>query len=240
MMRKLLYEASISSGYNLSSSYGLDDNCVLPNSCVRGDQLFLVFGHAIDVDKVVRSQSDILISTFREPLSWILSRWKHAYKFNNEKNSLLQAAKDYGSKYFNFADTETKNALTIIYKKLTSGHTLGDIMKGDIDSAIRRVRRLFQLKCIVLIYDFLGKSVEHVSLVVGNKILYGLFSGKYKHVYINKGPQDRYVSEAMRGISDDTTRRVRDMMSLHYMIYQEALSEFERQAFTPPLRLRSA
>lgn len=232
-MRKLLYELSLTSGYNLSSSYGKADNCEIPNSCVRGDKLFLTFGHAIDVDTVIRSQSDVLISMFREPMSWLHSRWKHAYKFNNQKNSLLQGAKEYGSKYFNFADTETRQALENIFKKLADGHTIQEIPGRDIYSAMQGVRRLFQENCVVLIYDQLLKSVEHMALVLENKKLHQLFTGKYRFMPINKGPNDRYIDKAVREISEETRNSVTEIMTLHFMIYREALTEFSRQLFTP-------
>ena len=88
MMRKLLVEVAKTSDYNISSSYGRVDNCAVPDSCSRGSAVFITYGHMIDVDLVLREDRAVMVSMFREPMSWLYSRWKHGYKFNNQKISL--------------------------------------------------------------------------------------------------------------------------------------------------------
>jgi hypothetical protein len=228
-MRKLLFEVAKSSDYNMSSSYGKSNNCDVPDSCTSGSKIFITYGHEIDVDAVTRDNSAVLVSMFREPMSWLFSRWKHAYKFADQKISLANAALNFGDKYFNFADTETKKLLTAIFEKSNKNNVPQIDLQNEIKDAMEKTRHLFREKCVVLLYDRFNTSVAHISKITGNEKIQKLFAEKYSHMSINSAPKDQYVDKMMNELSADTIKYVKNMLFLHLLVYEEAVLEFTRQ-----------
>lgn len=229
MLRKLMFEVAKANDFNFSSSYGLQDNCGIPNSCTRGSHTRITYGHEIDVDAVLSSTGGVLVSMFREPTSWLFSRWKHGYKFNKQIINIVQAAKNYGPKYFNFADTKTKMLLNSIFDQVNRDNKTTAELQNSIDTAIGMTRKLFQDKCVVLVFDQLNASVRHMAHMLDNNALNTLFLSKYCHVPINAGPQDKYIDNILTDQSPDAFKTVKAMLFLHSLIYNEAVDEFRRQ-----------
>lgn len=226
-MRKLLYSVARNCSYNMTSSYGKKDNCAVPDSCTTGTKLYITYGHMIDVDRVLASPSDMLVTMFREPMSWLYSRWKHAYKFNNQKIGLYEAAQEYGVKYFNFADSKTRSKLALMFEKKVSGSEF--TMEDDVISATEGARTLFKRKCLVLLYDRFNASVQLVSYVLSNEAFQNEFFYKFRYMTINKGPQDRRVDKMVADVSAEESDAVRKLLYLHFKLYEEAVTEFNWQ-----------
>lgn len=228
-MRKLLLEVAKSSDYNISSSYGKLNNCEVPDSCTTGSKLFITYGHFIDVDAATRNSANTLVSMFREPVSWLISRWKHAYKFSNQKMSLVDAAVTFGQKYFSFADSETRGLLSSVFEQTSRNGMAKSALQGEIQEAIERTARLFKNNCVVLLYEPYNRSVNHLSDISGNDLFLKLFSEKYSRMSINSAPKDQYVDKMMAEVSEKVLKDVNDIMFLHTMVYRAAVLEFSDQ-----------
>lgn len=226
LMRKLLFEVSKYNGFNLSSSYGIaaDRDCSIPDSCVKGNSLSITYGHAIDVSKV-QKQNGILISMFRDPMSWLISRWKHGQRFQKSNYTLTEAALAYGAKYFNFADPESVKELVDLFHRNAVGDSI-ESLKKPISVVFGRLSYFFQNRCVVLLYERYDDSVYHIGSLLGTENMKVLYNSKYKNMSVNSAPRE---GDPFASISSEEIERVKKLLRFHIKIYEAAVSEFNQQ-----------
>jgi hypothetical protein len=237
VMRKLLYDVAKISDYNLSSSYGLRNNCEIPNSCVEGERLFITYGHALDGEKL--NGRRIGVSMLREPMDWLISRYKFELKMNRNNlapASLVEAAIEFGPRYFAFFDAPTRVALNGAFSRLVRTQhgedaqlRLSPDVKRDIDDIVIKTKSLWESSVIILIYSEYDASIYLMAELLGNPVFKSIYDKKYKGIRINSAADTPVLRAIGLNQSSLDYLGAKSLLQLHYVLYQLAVSEFHRE-----------
>lgn len=248
-MRSLLYQFCQDNSYNLTTSYGLSDECnTLPFSCHIGNQLYFLYGHDrtpfIQPNPNVDSSSEssrtgigakttLKITMLRDPLSWLTSRIQHEMRknkqFTKQTMSFENAIIQFGPKYFNFLDDYTRQLCLKIFNRLiksfSSSNSISSLPIDNIYSILlHRLQIIFQQDIFVLQNSYYPESLELLSKLFNNT--FGNNTRTSSQPYLNEAFD--YQDQSSMGTLGDL-KRLNILLELHNHIYYISLQEFIRQ-----------
>ena len=230
-MRSLIYRVSQLEGYNLSSAYGLSDECTkIPFACLSGTRAFITYGHVRD-PFTATSQKKLRIMMIRDPLSWLFSRIQH--EIRKTKSSSLTATSaivQFGPKYFNFLPDDLRSEVMQWFNRLVKPAAIKSTVKVSPPSGLlNRVETELRDSIFVL-------STEHYQESLG--LLSFAFDSKHFQPTDTGGDNSKnfpMINEAFdwqQSASAATYAEMKQLSRLleaHNAIHQLALREFFRQ-----------
>lgn len=205
----------------MTTLYGLpNEHAILPNCCTQGKHIHFLYGHAIP--PLDLSDDVLRIIMFRDPLSWIISRYQYHTKSvsNSAIRSLPEAVAQWGSIYFKYFDVETTKALNMWFdrqKASVSGGEAASIL-SVAHRAQSRIDSIFEHSMVTLINEYFEESLEHLNFMYGTTH----FTSSLKESRNTATSQD-----LLKPIG--TAQEVKTAMQLlqpHYAVYNTAMKFF--------------
>lgn len=243
-MRSYLYQFCLDNSYNLTSSYGVRDECdMIPYSCHHGDQLYFIYGHDRKpfLDPTIPKKLKIMM--LRDPLSWLTSRIQHEMRKNKnikEPMSFLNGIIQFGPRYFNFLEEPTRLLAMQIFHRLikasssssSSSTSTLQISPLPIDSSysllLSQVESLFQQEIFILQNSYYSESVEMLSKIFNKSFMTRteLNTTSPSQLRLNEAFTSQ-ENHSMGTLSD--IKKLNILLELHNQIYYLSLKEFIRQ-----------
>jgi hypothetical protein len=236
-MRSLLYKFCEKNHFNLTTAYGLENECQnIPFSCHSGQTLFFIYGH--DREPFLQksstqstTSSSLKITMLRDPLSWLTSRIQHEMRKNKKLQQQQQspvswtnAVIQFGPKYFNFFDDSTRDlALKVFHRLVKSGSSTISPLSTDSSytKLLVKIETLFQQEIFVLQNSYYSESLDLLS-----KLFETNFVNQTSPSRLNEAFESQETS-SMGSLSD--IKRLNILLELHNQIYYLSLKEFLRQ-----------
>ena len=174
----------------------------------------------------------------REPMDWLISRYKYALKMNRDIHvpvSLTDAAMEYGSRYFTFFDMYTRLALQRAFEHLSALRRNGSTQQTflnfekDLERVFVKTKALWESSVVILIYSEYDSSVYLMSELLGNPALRSVYEQKYKGIRINAAADSPRLRTIGANQSSPDYLGAKYVLRLHYILYELAVSEFQRE-----------
>lgn len=251
-MRSLLYKLCQEKNYNLTTSYGLKNECqTIPFSCNKGKNLYFIYGH--DRDIFINNKPQTLkITMLRDPLSWLISRIQHEMRKNKNINSQLtfsEAIINFGTKYFNFLNDNLRIHVIRMFNrlvKLTSTDSSYSLLNSKLTKnsfnlsytlLLNEIESQFQNEIFVLQNSYYPESLQMLSLIFNASFISGgdgknqkldsiATTNKDEVVHLNEAEKKQDQS-SMGTLAD--LKKLNMLLEIHNEIYYISLREFKRQ-----------
>jgi hypothetical protein len=250
-MRSLLYKFCVNNNFNLSTAYGVENECQnIPFSCHSGQKLFFLYGH--DREPFIKrssSSSSLKITMLRDPLSWLTSRIQHEMR-KNKKLQLQQQSSSavswtnaiiqFGPKYFNFFDDSTRDLALKVFHRLVKSSSLSSLsgpaivsplsMDSSYITLLTRIENLFQQEIFILQNSYYSESLDLLSKLFDSNFLNQTSSASFPSSTSQPRLNEAFESQetsSMGSLSD--IKRLNILLELHNQIYYLSLKEFLRQ-----------
>jgi hypothetical protein len=229
-MRSLLHKVSKLEGFNLTTVYGLADECEkIPFSCNVGKAPFISYGHEREPFMKYDSRT-LRIMMIRDPLSWLISRMQHEVRKTKSSDLKMSAAMiQFGPRYFNFLGDQSRAEVMRWFNLLAKPPAKAPSLPIDYVSLLDSIDQEFREHTFVLTTEHFERSLAMLAQV---------FDSPH---FQPPRPQDQSlprINEAFEwqqegGVaSAEELKLVSRLLEAHMAIYQLALNEFFRQSAT--------
>ena len=226
-MRSLLHQVAVAQNYNMTTAYGLKDECTnLPFSCNIGTKPFISYGHLRE-PYILSDQRLLRIMMIREPHSWLVSRMQHeTRKQNGESLGLTAALIKFGPRYFNFLpDDSRERAMRWFNHLVRSDKNSAAISIEGTWELLQSIELDFRSRTFVLTMEYYADSLRLLAAAFDSPRFLPSSNGvslpKVNEAFTWQASEPAGSLEELKQLSR--------LLEVHNAIYNLALREFFRQ-----------
>ena len=257
-MRRMVYHFARNSGYNMTTIYGLNNECQsVPFSCNIGEKVNIIYGHRNE--NIPFFQNNTLhVVMIREPLSWLLSRIQHDHrkrgnnnyprKINNEmminksnfndhiasSEGIIHRLQKFSPKYLMYARSRVRVKLEKWFQELHGHYFRDDNHPRPYNfNANKIATTLKDLENDFRQQKLLVLITEHYSKSL--QLLGYVFNSSLFNGYSNDA-KNNYISNAASSKQNTQSvgtyqelKQLNYLLSPHLALYHAAFREFIRQ-----------
>lgn len=226
-MRSLLYKVSKLEGYNLTTVYGIPNECeMIPFSCHVGKAPYISYGH--ERDPFTKSKGDTLrIMMIRDPLSWLISRMQHEVRKMKTSDLKMSAALiQFGPRYFNFLGDEIRVEVMRWFNFLVKPPGKGLTTPLDYYRLLEAIGQEFRERTLILTTEHYEQSLALLARVFDTPHFQPPRTQEQSLPRINEAFEWQQEGKMA---SAEELKQLSHLLEAHMAVYHLALQEFHRQ-----------